>query len=53
MLPSLASHGLGVLTQDAQGKWIGEDAALFQDLMGATVSGCGQSRPAWLSQLHE
>jgi hypothetical protein len=50
---SLASYGLRVFTQDAQGKWIGEDATLFQDLMSGTVSGCGPGRPAWLSQLHE
>jgi hypothetical protein len=50
---SLASYGLRVFTQDAQGKWIGEDATLFQDLMSGTMSGCGPGRPAWLSQLHE
>ena len=53
VLSSLASHGLGVFAQDAQGKGIGEDAALFQDLMSGAVSGCGASRPAWLPQLHE
>jgi hypothetical protein len=49
----LASYGLSVFTQDAQGQWIGEDATLFQDLMCGTVSGCGQRRPAWHSQLHD
>jgi hypothetical protein len=52
-LLSLASHGLGIFTQDTQSKWIGEDATLFQDLMSGTVNGCGPSRPAWLSQLHK
>jgi hypothetical protein len=41
VLLSLSSDGVGVLTKDAQGKWIGEDAALFQHLMCGTVSGCG------------
>ena len=48
---SLAGHGRGVLTQDAQSKWIGKDATPFQDRMGDAVSGRGQDRPAWLHQL--
>jgi len=50
---SLASYGRRVFTQDAQGKRIGEDAPLLQDLMSGTVSGRGPGGPAWLSQLHE
>jgi len=52
VLLSLASNGPGIFTKNAQGKWICENAALFQDLMGGTVKRCAPSRPAWLSQLH-
>jgi hypothetical protein len=52
VLLSLASDSLGVFTQDAQSKWIGEDATVFQNLMSGTVCGCGPGRPAWLFRLH-
>jgi hypothetical protein len=49
---SLASNGLGVLTQDSESERISEDAPLFQDLMGSAVGGCGQGRSTWFSRLH-
>jgi hypothetical protein len=49
---SLASDGIGIFAQDAQGKWIGEDAAVFQYLMSGAVKSCRSSRPAWLCALH-
>jgi hypothetical protein len=37
LFPSLACHGLRVFTQDAQSKWIGEEAIQFANLMSRTV----------------
>src|ERR1035437_6800715 len=51
-LLGLSGDGFGVFTQDAQSKWIGEDAAVFQHLMSGAVKGRRSSCPAWLSELH-
>lgn len=52
MLLSLSKDYFGIFTQDTQGQWIAEDAAMFQHLMGRAVeSGCSGC-PAGFSASH-
>ena len=53
MFVCLASNGFGIVPEDAQRERIGEDAAVFENLVSGAMSGRGESGPAGLSDLHE
>ena len=52
MLDGILRDGFRVLTENADGQRIGEDAAFFENLVGGTMSGGSPGGAAWHPRLH-
>jgi len=52
MLLGLARYRFGVVPEDPQSQRIGEDSALFKNLMGGAICGCSKRSSAGLVRLH-